>query len=178
MLLPIPWPHVNPGLSSLVAVITAYLLGGTGSAHAQFTTPCEPVFMVICNLYFVYGLHPYKKMVLFLSVDFWVFTDVTCIGILKWIWGGLNTSQKRYCFSLVNPTPTKKKNKNNVVDNISDSNLGALAPHKTVALRLQLRTTYIFLVFLYSFIPLIPLKNGAFHWLINVYARTVKKQLF
>ncbi len=34
------------------------LLGG---AFVYFTTPGEPGFMVTCNLYFVYGLHPFKK---------------------------------------------------------------------------------------------------------------------
>ncbi len=112
----------------------------------------------------------------FLLVDFWVFTDVTCMhrhteGDLK----GFKCLSEMLLPLLSKSHSHSKKYKNNVVGNILDSNLGALVPHITVLLHLCLHATYILFVVLYSFIPL---KNEALHWLINVYARTVKKWSF
>ncbi len=51
----------EPGLKFTCGSDHYWLTSGTGSALVQLMTPCEPSFMVTCNLYFVYGLRLFKK---------------------------------------------------------------------------------------------------------------------
>ncbi len=94
-----------------------------GGALAHFTTPHEPGFVVTCNLYFIDGLHPFKKWNFFIGKFlsfYWCYLHRHTVGDMR----GFKCLPKRFPSSLVNPPPIQKRKLwKNVVSNVLESDL-------------------------------------------------------